>query len=79
METIHKFSVASRYIESIRNPLKKKYARAYYQWLREPECVRGDSPEYAPLSYMGAQAVRMRLTDIFERTAKNEQAIPSSV
>ena len=61
----HKFTAASRYIESLRHAAKKRYARDYYQWLRSGEL--GDMPnDPASLSYMAAQAVRMNLREIME-------------
>lgn len=60
----HPFTVASRYIESLRSPTKKRYARDYYQWIRAGR-VDADHPADPPtLSYMAAQAVRMNLDEI---------------
>ena len=71
MTTDHKFTVASKYIEAIRNKAKREYARSYYQYLRCPQELRKESPEYPPeLSYMCAQAVRMNLVDIMEGKAQ---------
>ena len=60
----HPFTAASAYIESLRHPGKKRYAKDYYQWIRAGRV--GDSPEYSHLniSYMAAQAVRMSLSEI---------------
>ncbi len=49
------------YIASIRNARKRAYAVAYLAWLRGQAA---SEPEYAPLSYMAAQAVRLTLNGI---------------
>ena len=65
--TEHRFYRASRYIEGLRSPLKRRYAHAYYQWLRMPDSLRpAESPSRGELSYMAAQAVRMNLDEILE-------------
>lgn len=67
MESGHKFTAASKYIEAIRSKAKREYARSYYQHLRCPVELRGGSPKYPPeLPYMAAQAVRMNLDEIME-------------
>ncbi len=48
------------YLRSIRSPAKKAYAKAYATFLE----VGGTEPERGTLSYMGAQAVRMHLSDL---------------
>ena len=62
----HKFINASNYIESIRNPKKKKFAKAYYQWLRNNRRGVVESPADNGLSYMAEQAVRMTLNKIMD-------------
>lgn len=73
----HKFKRASDYIESLKNAAKKQYAKDYYQFLRDPRPHCKDKPElpldevkappeYAGLSYMAAQAVRINLNEIME-------------
>lgn len=62
------------YVRSLRNPNKRAYARTYKVWRQnsntpETEPCRQD---YAPLSYMAAQAVRMRIDEILRR--ENEQS-----
>lgn len=55
---------ARRYIYAIRNPDKQQYAGLWWQFINgrtyKPEVPKS-------LSYMAAQAVRMRLLDIQER------------
>jgi hypothetical protein len=61
----HRFTKASRYIDSLRHAAKRKYAREYYQWIRSG--FRPDQEaDYSPdsLSFMAAQAVRMNLAEI---------------
>lgn len=61
----HPFIQASAYIESLRHPAKKRYARDYYQWLREGE-LEDKRPTWdsTTLGEMAAQAVRLNLRDI---------------
>ena len=47
------------YVQSIRNRAKQDYAKAYAWHLKQGEV--GDSPDRGKLSYMAAQAVRLRL------------------
>jgi hypothetical protein len=62
---MHRFTKASNYIESLRHPAKKRYAKDYYQYLRCPANQRPErGPEHPGLSYMAAQAVRMNLDEI---------------
>ena len=63
----HKFVRASKYIERIRHPAKKQYARDYYQFLRSGQLL-GQEADYDrdKLSYMAAQAVRMNLDEIMQ-------------
>lgn len=71
MITDHKFTLASKYIEAIKNKAKREYARSYYQYLRCTSELREESPKYPPeLPYMAAQAVRMTLIDIMEGKAQ---------
>ena len=51
---------ADRYVGSIRNDLKREYARAYLAFLRAPGPALGPERPRG-LSYMAAQAVRMTL------------------
>jgi hypothetical protein len=62
----HRFTAASRYIESLRHPAKKRYARDYYQWLRSGK--QGDMPrcDHNSLGLMAEQAVWMNLNEIME-------------
>ena len=53
------------YLRSLRNPAKLAYARAVVSYgpeSKQAEALRGT------LSYMGAQAVRMRVADIHNPT-----------
>lgn len=54
---------ACRYVDHIRHPVKKAYAKDYYQWCRSGR--QGPSPDRRSLSFMGAQAVRIRLDEFF--------------
>ena len=66
----------SDYLRSIRNPAKRDYAKRYLEALKagtDPDAV-GHSSE---LSYMAAQAVRMRLHDI-TRSESNYRAFMAS-
>lgn len=49
-----------RYIEGIRNPRKRAYATQYQAYLRGA----AEMPIPIGLSYMGAQAVRLRIREI---------------
>lgn len=53
--------LAARYLGTIRNPHKRTYGVKFWQWMTtDAQC-----PEpHESLSYMAAQAVRIRLTDI---------------
>ena len=55
---------AHRYLNLIRNKPKRVYGFAYLAWIRNG-CV-GYEPERGPLSYMGAQAVRIQLTKLLD-------------
>ena len=64
--TRHPFRLASAYIEAIRNPSKRQYAHAYYQYLRSlrtPQPLPNPDRPYT-LSYMSAQAVRRHLDSL---------------
>jgi hypothetical protein len=54
--------MTAAYIRSIRNPLKRQYAEAFARYLASGE--EGPEPDRGALSYMGAQAVRLRLYDL---------------
>ena len=75
--TRHPFRLASAYIEAIRNPSKRQYAHAYYQYLRS---LRTPQPLPNPdrpaiLSYISAQAVRMRRDSLLaDRIAEQTNA-----
>ena len=65
---------SARYVRSIRNVSKRGYAEHYRAYLIAVSCLKGgaDRPDLiepdwqnANLSYMGAQAVRMRLAEYF--------------
>jgi hypothetical protein len=57
---------AGKYIASIRSDTKKEYARTYLAYILNGR--RGSCPERGVLSGMAAQAVRMRLDQIFQET-----------
>lgn len=53
-------TLAEKYVKSIRNADKREYAQQYLTWIRAGvECDPPKAPE--SLSYMAAQAVRLRL------------------
>jgi hypothetical protein len=53
------------YVDAIRNDHKRDYARAYLLWLQcGAQDEAPDRRDYAPLSVMGAQAIRMRIQDL---------------
>lgn len=54
-----KLGQAWKYANLIRNKTKRHYANAYINWLRNG--AEGFAPERGTLSFMAAQAVRMRL------------------
>ena len=54
---------AYRYLNLIRNADKRRYGFAYLAWLRN-HAVGVEPEEPARLSYMGAQAVRLKLGEI---------------
>jgi hypothetical protein len=54
---------AGQYISSIHNDKKKAYARSYLLYILQGRT--GATPPYGDLSAMAAQAVRMRLDEIF--------------
>ncbi len=54
---------AQKYLRSIRNPRKWQYAKELTCWYVAGR-IYGE-PRPVQLSYMAAQAVRMRLADIF--------------
>lgn len=58
---LERHAEARRYIDSIRNGDKARYAERYYR-----DVIRNGLPEpsTAPLSFMAAQAVRLRLRSI---------------
>ena len=64
-----KLTEANTYVRRIRNPRKRAYAHAYLGYLIA--FPGSESPPQDPqdLSYMGAQAVRLALSDIIERSA----------
>ncbi len=51
---------AERYIASLRSAAKRQYARAYLRHIQRPNSA---PPDWAPLSYMAAQAVRFNIHD----------------
>ena len=51
----------ARYVKSIRNPLKREYAKA---WLRFLTCGGEEPLDPQGLSYMAAQAVRLNLREL---------------
>jgi hypothetical protein len=53
-----------RYVRSIRNMLKRDYARAYIAWVRDGG--RGAEPSWGELSFMAAQAVRLNVRDFLK-------------
>jgi hypothetical protein len=57
--TKEQFLAAKRYVETVRNDCKRRYARDYLEW------ITSNSPRRAPPSYecsvMAAQAVRMSI------------------
>jgi hypothetical protein len=57
---------AGKYIGSIRSDTKKENARTYLAYILNGR--RGSCPERGVLSGMAAQAVRMRLDQIFQET-----------
>jgi len=57
----HPIYVARDYVASIRNKAKRAYAVAYLAY-RRGAALEPDSGE---LSYMAAQAVRLRINEIF--------------
>jgi hypothetical protein len=57
-----------QYIHAIRNPFKREYAEHYANYLAMFNRGEGDEPEYnKKLSYMGAQAVRMHLSELYRQ------------
>jgi hypothetical protein len=58
---------AGKYIGSIRNAAKKQYARTYLTYILQGRS--GPSPDRGELSAMSAQAIRMRMDQIFDRTS----------
>jgi hypothetical protein len=61
-EALKKVQAAELYVKKIRNAAKKEYAVNYLNYLKG----KGDEPESGNLSYMAAQAVRMRLQELTE-------------
>ena len=61
MTTINRNNALSSYIEAIRNPAKKEFARAVASY--GPDSTQALSKRGA-LSYMARQAVCMRVADI---------------
>jgi hypothetical protein len=57
--------VVNKYIRTIRNPNKRKYAVAYAEW-KAAGSPGHNGPAYE-LSYMGAQSVRMQIEAIYDR------------
>ncbi len=57
---------AGKYIASIRNSAKKEYARQYLFYILRGR--KGSCPSPAGLSTLAAQAVRLRLGQIFQGT-----------
>lgn len=59
------------YLRSIRNPVKRAYGFDYVNWLERGSMAEDTPPPAVPagLSYMAAQAVRMRLADIRAKVA----------
>ena len=55
------------YINRIRNLQKRDYARRYWAFLLNESLAE---PDYRPLSFMAAQAVRINLRHIYEETSK---------
>jgi hypothetical protein len=64
-DTIAGFN-AGKYIAGIRSDTKKKYARTYLAYILNGRS--GSCPDRGALSAMAAQAVRMRLDQIFQET-----------
>jgi len=60
MTLIQRQNTARVYIEKIRNPVKREYAKQYWLFLKGQVA----QPEYSGLSYMAAQAVRLRLSEL---------------
>ena len=62
---------AEHYVKSIKSPRKRMYASRYLNWLRFGK--KGYEPsnkDYVPaLSYMAAQAVRIRLISLIQTDA----------
>jgi hypothetical protein len=52
------YTLLEQYVRTMRKPEKKRYAIAYFRYLRGLE---SESPEYEGKSYMAAQAIRMEL------------------
>ena len=53
-----------RYVNSVRNPAKRDYARAYLAWLILDDDAT-PPPDRGTVSYMAAQGVRMQLRDLY--------------
>ena len=58
--------VINQYIERIRNPHKRSYARAYWNWLASDSC-EPEPEKPAELSYMAAQSVRVALVELMQQ------------
>ena len=63
---------AEAYINRIRNFRKRAYARAFWAWLHIG--FSGPEPEPGQLSYMAAQAVRMRLYGLSHKSEDPQPA-----
>lgn len=64
MSTIAKSTEVLRYINSLRNMLKKQYAIDYAKWHSGGKV--GPLPKHGPLGLMAAQAVRLELNAILD-------------
>jgi hypothetical protein len=57
------------YVRRIRNEAKRRYAHAYLGYLIAFPGSESPPADPSDLSYMGAQAVRLALSDIIERAS----------
>lgn len=67
-----KLPEADKYVNSIHNEAKKKYAKDYHEWMLKgsPEEEQPIAPE--KLGAMGAQSVRLRLEDLYTKAQFQE-------
>lgn len=66
--TLDKTKQALKYIRAIRNEAKRDYATRYAIWLARDDRSEVVSPVPFHLTYMGAQAIRMRLDAIWKES-----------